>query len=126
MSAIAEKFEAIIKLGMLNSRMKDFYDIWLLSRQFNFESDVLSEAVRLTLKQRETSIPDEIEAVTDSFAAAKQAQWTAFLKKIQQPNVPTLFYDISSAVKMFLTPIITRPSTGISTFMIWKAPGPWV
>lgn len=49
-SAIAEKFEAMIKLGELNSRMKDFYDIWLLSRQFSFESTKLAEAVKLTFK----------------------------------------------------------------------------
>jgi len=46
-SAIAEKFEAIIKLGVLNSRMKDFYDIWLLARQFDFEGEKLSKATAL-------------------------------------------------------------------------------
>ena len=47
-SAIAEKFEAMLKLRELNSRMKDFYDIWLLSHQFDFESKTLAEAIRLT------------------------------------------------------------------------------
>jgi len=61
-SAIAEKFEAMLKLRGLNSRMKDFYDIWLLSRQFGFDGKTLSEAIRLTLEQRGTELPDEIVA----------------------------------------------------------------
>ena len=50
-SVIAEKFEAMVKLGALNSRMKDFYDIWLLCEQFDFDGAKLSEAIRLTLNQ---------------------------------------------------------------------------
>ena len=51
-SAVAEKFEAMVKLAALNSRMKDFYDIWLLSRQFDFEAANLSEAIHRTLNKR--------------------------------------------------------------------------
>ena len=61
-STIAEKFEAMIKLGHLNSRMKDFYDIWVLSRQFPFALNNLAEAVRLTFKQRGTELNQPIEA----------------------------------------------------------------
>ena len=50
-SAIAEKFESMIKLGKLNSRMKDFYDIWLLSQQFDFNGAGLTEAIHLTFEQ---------------------------------------------------------------------------
>ena len=61
-SAIAEKFEAMVKLGVLNSRMKDFYDIWLLSRQFDFAGAKLAEAIRLTFERRETAVPAKVEA----------------------------------------------------------------
>ena len=63
-SAVAEKFEAMLKLGELNSRMKDFYDIWLLSRQFDFNGKELAEAIRLTLDHRGTVIPEIIIAFT--------------------------------------------------------------
>lgn len=66
-SAIAEKFEAMIKLGKLNSRMKDFYDIWLLSRQFQFELSSLGEAVRQTFEQRGTKLSEPIEAFSKEF-----------------------------------------------------------
>lgn len=51
-SAIAEKFEAMVKLGVINSRMKDFYDIWMLSRQFNFNGAQLAEAINLTFNPK--------------------------------------------------------------------------
>ncbi len=53
-SAVAEKFEAMVKLGELNSRMKDFFDIWLLSRSFNFEAAKLCEAIARTFERRWT------------------------------------------------------------------------
>jgi len=73
-SSISEKFEAMVKLGMLNSRMKDFYDIWLLSRQFDFDGAKLTEAIRLTFERRGTKLPFEVEAFSAPFIEAKQAQ----------------------------------------------------
>lgn len=55
-STIAEKFQAMVKLGVLNSRMKDFYDIWMLSRAFDFRGEMLAEAVEKTFKKRNTPI----------------------------------------------------------------------
>ncbi len=86
-SAIAEKFEAMIKLGILNSRMKDFYDIWLLSRQFDFDGTQLAEAIRLTFKQRGTSLPDKIDAFQESFITAKQVQWTYMVRPVLQEKI---------------------------------------
>jgi hypothetical protein len=85
-SAIAEKFEAMLKLRELNSRMKDFYDIWLLSRQFGFDGETLSEAIKLTLEQRGTELPDEIVAFSQEFITAKRIQWKAFRKKLGQDS----------------------------------------
>jgi len=58
-STIAEKFEAMVKLGIVNSRMKDFYDIWVLSRQFDFDGHVLAMAIRKTFENRRTDIPSQ-------------------------------------------------------------------
>jgi predicted nucleotidyltransferase component of viral defense system len=68
-STIAEKFEAMVKLGALNSRMKDFFDIWLLARQFDFQGRRLAEAIEKTFSKRGTEIQFEPVALTDSFAA---------------------------------------------------------
>ncbi len=103
---IAEKFEAMIKHGSLNSRMKDFYDIWMLSRRFNFNGEQLGSAIRLTFTQRSTALSIEVEAFKDQFINTKQVQWTAFLKRLKQAHVPNQFKEIVTGVEDFLSPLV--------------------
>lgn len=124
-SAIAEKFEAMVKLGSLNSRMKDFYDIWLLSRQFDFDGEKLAEAIRLTFEKRGTAIPRKIEAFEPSFIDAKQVQWAAFHKRLQQDHAPKSFSDVVAVVEEFLAPITVLLSQDSPRFLKWSASGPW-
>ncbi len=124
-STIAEKFEAMVKLGMLNSRMKDFHDIWLLSRQFDFDGAELAEAINLTFEQRGTAMPTEIEAFTDLFISAKQAQWAAFRKRLGYDGTPDSFKDIVAQVGRFLSPIVAAHTKGKARPAKWAAPGPW-
>ncbi|MDA8324963.1 MAG: nucleotidyl transferase AbiEii/AbiGii toxin family protein [Nitrospiraceae bacterium] len=124
-STIAEKFEAMVKLGELNSRMKDFYDIWLLSRQFDFEGKELAEAIRLTFDRRGTALPGEAAVFTKDFTDAKQVQWKAFIKKLKQDHVPTLFANIAAAVSAFLGPLANALSAGTTAPAKWTTPGPW-
>lgn len=90
-SAIAVKFEVIVKLGVLNSRMKDFYYIWLLSRLFDFDGIKLAKAIQLTFQRRGTLLPARIEAFEQSFIDSKQILWSAFHKRLQQDHVPRIF-----------------------------------
>lgn len=110
-SAIAEKFQTMVKLGMLNSRMKDFFDIWLLSRQFEFIGNELSEAIRLTLDNRGTTLPDVIDAFTPEFIESKQAQWKGFCRNLDQEHVPLEFDKIVNGLVVFLEPIVNAIST---------------
>ena len=120
-SAIAEKFEAMIKLGHLNSRMKDFYDIWLLSRQFRFELSKLAEAVRLTFKQRGTELNYPIEAFSSDFISSRGSMWAVFQKRLKQDHVPASFQDIVTEVESFLAPVIK----GDSEEKEWTPAGSW-
>ena len=124
-SSIAEKFEAMVKLGVLNSRMKDFYDIWLLSRQFDFDGAKLSKAIRLTFERRGTALPTEIEAFTEPFIDAKQIQWTTFWKRLQQDQVPVSFREVTTAVDGFLAPVVAAISSGKPSPTNWIASGQW-
>lgn len=124
-SAIAEKFEAMVKLGDLNSRMKDFYDIWLLARQFDFDGVILAEAIRLTFDRRKTPIPSAFAAFDKSFAAGKQMQWAAFCRRLQQEHIPELFGDVVSVAEAFLSPIVASLAQGHPAPVRWTAPGPW-
>jgi hypothetical protein len=124
-SAIAEKFEAMVKLGILNSRMKDFYDIWLLSRQFDFDGASLAEAIRLTFERRETPLTAAIDAFGESFVEAKQVQWTAFWRRLPHEHVPASFHEVVTAVAVFLAPLAAALSQGHPVSGSWAAPGPW-
>jgi predicted nucleotidyltransferase component of viral defense system len=84
-TVIAEKFQAMVLLGRANSRMKDFYDIWLLSRSREVEPDRLARAIRATFDRRGTAIPaDRPDALTPDFADddQKQQQWTAYVTNL--------------------------------------------
>ena len=84
-TVIAEKFQAMVALGRANSRMKDFYDIWLLSRSFSFEDDRLARAISATFSRRGTAIPTALpDALTRDFAEdeQKQRQWRAFVDHV--------------------------------------------
>jgi hypothetical protein len=85
-TVIAEKFQAMVMLGRANSRMKDFYDIWVLSKTYEFAGDALARSIRATFTRRNTEIPAERpDALTPAFASdpAKQRQWTAFVQGIE-------------------------------------------
>lgn len=125
-SAIAEKFEAMVKLGRLNSRMKDFYDIWLLSRMLDFKGSNLREAVRRTFNQRGTLIPDKVVAFEKEFAENKQVQWNAFRKRLEQEQVPESFHEVISSVKTFLEPVASALVAGTDLPDAWTASGPWI
>ena len=124
-SAVAEKLEAMLKLGELNSRMKDFYDIWLLSRHFDFDGDILAEAIRRTLERRGVGVPSDIVPFSDGFTEMKQVQWTAFRRRLGHEQVPVDFAEVVVVVRDFLLPIVTLLHSGRLTCMRWTAPGPW-
>ena len=124
-SAIAEKFEAMVKLDILNSRMKDFYDIWLLSRQFDFDGGQLMQAIQLTFEQRGTPLTNEIVAFQASFIAEKQVQWTAFCRRLNQEHLPTVFADIVTQVASFLNPIAEAAYSNQPFNKGWIATNGW-
>ena len=105
-TAIAEKFEAMVKLGELNSRMKDFFDIWLLSRSFDFGGSRLREAIEMTFKRRGTALPKaEPIALTPEFSSnsQKQTQWAGFIRRMKLREVPSL-PEIVGGLRDFLMP----------------------
>lgn len=125
-SAIAEKFEAMVKLGEINSRMKDFYDIWLLSRQFDFNGEDLAKAITLTFNQRSTEIPENIEFFSGDFATSKQTQWQAFRNRLKQDFIPEYFIDVINHNDVFLNPIIKSINDAYTYTATWIAPSKWV
>lgn len=106
-TVIAEKLHAMVVLGMANSRMKDYYDVWMLTGAFELESKRLRKAIVATFARRNTLIPEVVpDGLSDAFAvdAAKQRQWDAFARNLSGP-VPK-FGLIVSDLRERLLPIL--------------------
>jgi hypothetical protein len=115
---VAEKFQAMVHLGMANSRMKDFYDVWTLARQFKFEGPGLCAAIRATFARRQTLLPTRVPlALTPEFSTdrAKATQWSAFLKKGKLIDEPPPFSDVTRLLESFLIP----PTLAIASNEAW-------
>ena len=121
-TVVAEKFEALTKLGMANSRLKDFYDLWLVSRTFDFNHQALSDAVCRTFQRRETALPDALPTgLTDEFAAAWSTQWRAFLGRERMAAVPDSLAVVVADLRGFLLPLTESPQIE----RVWRKGGPW-
>ena len=128
-NSIAEKFEAMAKLGIANSRMKDYFDIWHLSRSFDFDGVALAETLYATFERRAVHLPQSVPlGLSDEFAQdkVKQIQWRAFWKKaVRREPVPDL-PRIVTAVSRFLLPAVVRAKRQEAFAEKWPAGGPWI
>jgi len=126
-TTVAEKFEAMVKLGLLNSRMKDFFDVWLLSRQFDFDGATLAEAIQKTFSNRRTTITAEPTAFSAEFAtdAGKVAQWQAFGRKLRWEGESQDLDGVCKAIATFLSPPAAGALEGHPFRGLWRNAGPW-
>ena len=128
-SAIAEKFESMVQMGIRNSRMKDFYDIWALSETFAFRGTELQEAVARCFERRGTPWPAEVpDALTPAFYSNSdmQERWIAYGRQgglLSSP--PSTFEPIGERIRYFLGPVRDSILVGESFDMLWPAGGPW-
>ena len=124
-STVAEKFHAIGSRGLLTSRMKDFFDVWVLSRQFDFDGATLAEAIQVAFARRGTPLDGEPEALTAAFAQdeTKVVQWRAFRRRVEAPEDLT---EVVAHLAGFLGPIVEALSAGRPFRGTWHAPGPWL
>jgi predicted nucleotidyltransferase component of viral defense system len=125
-TVIAEKLQTLVFLGSVNSRMKDFYDLWFLADRFEFDGDVLQEAISATFEHRHTVIPaGEPVAFSEQFAREKQSQWKAFLATSFIEDAPDSLAIIIGRLQGFILPILQSIQTGQKFRKKWKPGGPW-
>lgn len=125
-SMIAEKFEAMVKLGMINTRMKDFFDVWSATQEFRLDGATLAEAIRLTFQTRGTPLPGQppVAFTTEFFDdREKRAQWMSFLNKARL-NAQML-PEIVEMTSSFLMPVAAAVARGETYKGIWHPHGPW-
>jgi hypothetical protein len=125
---VAEKLEAMVHLGIANSRMKDFYDVWLSSKLFAFDGRTLCQAVGNTFKRRSTPIPDNPPlAFTDDFRkdVQKQAQWRAFVRKTKPDTAVEELDVVIHDLGVFLMPVVEAVRQSRLLELLWAKGGPW-
>ncbi len=121
-TVVAEKFNALVVLGIANSRLKDFYDLWLISRTFEFHRSELSAAVQRTFEHRQTPMPIDVPTgLTGSYAEQWDTRWKAFLGREAMNAAPTNLNQILEYLRGFLVPL----SVPAHMDAHWAPGGPW-
>ena len=127
-TVVAEKLEALVKLGMANSRMKDFFDLAVLGRSFAFSGPVLRDAIVATFRRRGTAFPTVVPvALTDSFAkdGAKLTQWKAFVGRNGLEGRVGDLVQVVGELAEFLGPPLIAAAKGEGFEWQWDSAGPW-
>jgi predicted nucleotidyltransferase component of viral defense system len=126
-TVVAEKLDAIVQLGMANSRMKDYYDLFVMAKIFEFDGPLLVNAIIATFERRKTALPGRLPTgLTVEFASSpsKGAQWHAFARKSGAVDVADLPTTIAAIVAFASAPLLAR--TGAASFArTWPPGGPW-
>ena len=112
-TVIAEKFHAMVALGRANSRMKDYYDVWMLTESFEREPQRMRRAIKATFARRNTEIPASVpDGLSDAFAAdaGKQRQWDAFVRNLssQAPEFDRVVRELRDRLMVFASPNTDR------------------
>ena len=120
-SAIAEKFQSLVKLNILTSRMKDVYDILFLASHQPFQMHLLRSAVVKTFDRRGTPINDRKSIFTREFKSSKekQSQWTAFLRRSRLESYNT-FDKAIDHLELFLEPVCSQKSSASRDPLRWN------
>lgn len=126
-ASIAEKFHAMVEHELRNSRMKDFHDIWTLSKNCAFRHETLAKAIRATFAQRGTLLPVEVPpGLTPAYFhdPVHLQQWRAFCRRIERPDLVGSLPQISAEIASFLMPVVL-PDTEHPGSATWSPGGGW-
>ena len=126
-TVVAEKLHGMVRYGRANTRMKDFYDVWRVSKQTEIEGSAITSAVQATFRRRETALPEGMPvALTEQFVEepGKARQWEAFLRQTGEVNES--LQAVVSTLQDFLGPVLRAARGQEKLSGRWPAGGPWV
>lgn len=127
-AVIAEKYQSLVQLGYENSRMKDFYDLWMLARDHQFDGAVIGRAIQATFRRRKTPLPAEppLALTTDFYGdPTKQALWAAFIRRGRLEEKPPDLKDVADFLVSFLMPPTLALVKSGRFAGSWPPGGPW-
>ncbi len=121
-SIIAEKLDAMLHHGRVNSRIKDFFDIWFLLNNFEFKGEILHESISRTINKRGRTIPEDIILYDEEFVKSNSRRWKEFT---QSMGSQTEFSQAVKQLSTFLMPIIDSIHTKSDFKKRWNTSGYW-
>lgn len=126
-TVIAEKLEALTTLGLLNSRIKDYYDLALLSRMYSFNGERLAEAIVATFRHRGTTFEAEPIGLTKAYCddPARILQWRAFLRRSRFGEEAGDLTRLINEIRHFVLPVLFKVAAEHPFNDRWKPGGPW-
>ena len=126
-TVVAEKLEALTALGVLNSRMKDYYDLALLSRMYPFEGERLADAIVATFRHRGTTIEAEPIGLTEAYYndPSRAVQWRAFVRRSRFDEEAGDLVRLVAEIRPFALPVLSAIAAKDTFQARWKAGGPW-
>ena len=128
-SVVAEKWQAMVQLKQMNSRMKDFYDLWFLSRRYSFTYDSLKTAITRTFERRETNVQEYVVLKTENYQKTQQSEWAAYVRKMKAATfqkkdtveIPSRFIaDVLVEIMAWLEPVMLD-----AQYHTWKPGRGW-
>lgn len=124
-TVVAEKCEAMVTLGLANSRLKDYYDLWRLASTRGFEGPILALAIRAAFERRRTAIPLDLPAgLADAYAGRWGAQWIGVASRLGAEDPPSLTV-VLDLLREFLLPLFESVATGEELKHTWTPPDGW-
>lgn len=125
-TVVAEKFQAMVALDMINTRLKDFYDLWAIANAFEFDGTMLARAIAATFERRQTKVPAQIpSALTAAYADERQGQWAAFLRRTEIALAPEPFPVVQAQIERLVMPPALALASGAGFEGRWRPGGPW-
>lgn len=127
-TVVAEKLQAMVAFDITISRMKDFYDLWIISKQFSFDGTILAEAIKATFDRRSTIMTNDTPtALTDEFTTDedKLTQWRAFLKRSGLEDTSVELSQVVDELRVFLLPPLFSAANNEAFNKSWTNGGPW-
>jgi hypothetical protein len=127
-AVVAEKFHTMVELDLANSRVKDFYDIWVYSRNMDFDGATLAKSFEATFARRQTPLPNERPTALTAIyfdADNHRNQWHAFARRIDEPEISGLFAEVIRDIEGFVMPPAIAAAQQKTFECRWHSPGPW-
>jgi len=106
-TVVAEKLHAMVQFGVFNTRVKDYYDIWMLLRLHPFSGEQLAEAIQKTFEHQQRQIPEQVDGLSSAFADRNEGAWSKFIRQVA-PEASISLSEVIDEINGFLSPVLDR------------------